>query len=256
MVDQVYRLLYCPIAKNACSSVKRAFVDFGSIDIERGLVEREGIHNTLDFQTTGYLLKDLEGEIVEDILLDTNYFRFVILRDPLERLVSVFREKFVKHRRQKPQWAHIGPVMADVQKCSIDNVDFENGITFEEFVGYILRSNPEDLDPHWCPQYLYISGIAYSRIYLDKKLDELAEDIQHLTGKKFLIRRDNVSRSDEKREFVKDAFKLSPGVLDPFIKKIETESFLSNYYRASLKNYYSVDNLLIAGSQQCSKKII
>jgi Sulfotransferase family len=256
MVDQVYRILYCPIAKNACSSLKRSFVDFGSLPIDSELLNTEDIHKLLDSRNTGYLLKDLPAEVVRDILLDESYFRFAVLRDPLERLLSVYREKFVKHRLDPDQWFHTGPVMAEIQKCTPQDVNFETGITFEKMMQYILKSRQTDLDEHWRPQYLYLSVLNCKNLYLNDDLLILAENIQLFSGKKFQLRRDNVSRNDSHKRFVKNAFRLSASELYPIIGGISTDSFYNEYYRSNLNNYYSIDNMITSGLRHQSQGLL
>jgi len=245
MIDQVYRILYCPIAKNACTSLKRSFVDFGSIRLDHDLLAQESIHVILDSGNTGYQLGDLPAVIAEDIILDDAYFSFAVVRDPLERLLSVYREKFVLHRREQAQLRHTGPVTAAIQRCSPEEIDTEKGITFEDFMIYILGSEHMDLDPHWRPQFLYLQGIKYKKIYLDLELDRLAEDIRSFAGKKFPLRQENTSRTVGRERYLEEAYKYSPADLEPMIREISTSSFYNDSYRLKIGDYYSEDCLLV-----------
>lgn len=70
--------------------------------------------------------------------LDT-YFKFLIVRDPFERLISAFKDKFVKNPRFEPWYKHdIAPaIVRKYRKSHRSNDLVASGLHFEDFVRYL-----------------------------------------------------------------------------------------------------------------------
>ncbi|XP_041936888.1 carbohydrate sulfotransferase 10 isoform X1 [Alosa pseudoharengus] len=81
-----------------------------------------------------------ENEIKER--LDT-YFKFFIVRDPFERIISAFKDKFVKNPRSEPWYKHdIAPaIIRKYRRIHRDPDDDSSqeppGLRFEDFVRYL-----------------------------------------------------------------------------------------------------------------------
>ena len=67
------------------------------------------------------------------------YFKFFIVRDPFERLISAFKDKFVKNPRFEPWYKHdIAPaIIRKYRKSHRDNDAAATGLRFEDFVRYL-----------------------------------------------------------------------------------------------------------------------
>ncbi|XP_028323721.1 carbohydrate sulfotransferase 10 [Gouania willdenowi] len=67
------------------------------------------------------------------------YFKFLIVRDPFERLISAFKDKFVKNPRFEPWYKHdIAPAIIRKYRKSHRNSELaESGLHFEDFVRYL-----------------------------------------------------------------------------------------------------------------------
>ena len=165
MVIPSQRLMYVPIAKNGCSTFKRLMVRLAGYPDGTAVSAR--IHEYLDFYETGLQLKDWPHADVGRFMSDPGWFRFTVLRDPLERLVSAYLEKFVRNRMEPGNRVHTSVVVSAVQGS--DKPDFRAGITFREFTQYIASTPPECLDPHWRPQALCLpsrcEGLRYFSLY-------------------------------------------------------------------------------------------
>lgn len=148
MVIPSRRLLYVPIAKNACSTLKRMMLGLAGYSPASSIYAH--VHECLDFYETGLQLKDWPAADVERFLTEPDWFRFAVLRDPLERLVSAYREKFVRNRLAPGNQVHTAPVVRAVQ--GVDRPDLDRGITFRAFADYVAAMPAEQLDPHWRPQ--------------------------------------------------------------------------------------------------------
>ncbi|XP_074520957.1 carbohydrate sulfotransferase 10 isoform X2 [Halichoeres trimaculatus] len=69
----------------------------------------------------------------------STYFKFFIVRDPFERLISAFKDKFVKNPRFEPWYKHkIAPaIIRKYRKRQFDSENTTSGLHFEDFVRYL-----------------------------------------------------------------------------------------------------------------------
>ncbi|XP_034033786.1 carbohydrate sulfotransferase 10-like [Thalassophryne amazonica] len=67
------------------------------------------------------------------------YFKFFIVRDPFERLISAFKDKFIKNPRFEPWYKHdIAPaIIRKYRKSHRDSDNTASGLHFEDFVRYL-----------------------------------------------------------------------------------------------------------------------
>ncbi|KAM9829638.1 carbohydrate sulfotransferase 10-like [Syngnathus typhle] len=67
------------------------------------------------------------------------YFKFLIVRDPFERLISAFNDKFIKNPRFEPWYRHdIAPVIIrKYRRIHRDSDQTASGLHFEDFVRYL-----------------------------------------------------------------------------------------------------------------------
>uniref|UniRef100_A0A1A7XIB8 Carbohydrate sulfotransferase n=1 Tax=Iconisemion striatum TaxID=60296 RepID=A0A1A7XIB8_9TELE len=68
-----------------------------------------------------------------------SYFKFFIVRDPFERLISAFKDKFVKNPRFEPWYKHdIAPaIIRKYRKSHRESNLSASGLHFEDFVRYL-----------------------------------------------------------------------------------------------------------------------
>ncbi|XP_029695609.1 carbohydrate sulfotransferase 10 isoform X2 [Takifugu rubripes] len=69
----------------------------------------------------------------------STYFKFLIVRDPFERLISAFKDKFVKNPRFEPWYKHdIAPaIIRKYRKSHRYSDTTASGLHFEDFVRYL-----------------------------------------------------------------------------------------------------------------------
>uniref|UniRef100_A0A803JB42 Carbohydrate sulfotransferase n=1 Tax=Xenopus tropicalis TaxID=8364 RepID=A0A803JB42_XENTR len=74
-----------------------------------------------------------------------SYFKFFIVRDPFERLISAFKDKFVHNPRFEPWYKHdIAPAI--IRKYRKDRRESRGGLQFQDFVRYLGDPNHRFLD--------------------------------------------------------------------------------------------------------------
>lgn len=237
LVDDL-KLVYLPIAKNACSSLKRLVASLGGVELEPG----EDIHIKLDSNRTGLQFADRTEEDIRDALSTPDWMRFVVIRDPFDRLVSAYIEKFVLHRDEPRIEETVGPAYRAVfGHDDLTQEDFERGISFREFVEFIMRQDPRDLDSHWQPQSEQLGHIAFTHLYDVRELDALAADLQAHIGQEIDLPWMNASRdAADARVSVPGACDLLPSDLeDP--ARIDLDSFLPADLRGRIGQYFAMD---------------
>lgn len=253
MVVQNHKLIYQPVAKNACSSTKYLIAEIGGLKKIKG---HGGIHALLDNNNTGLQFKDHSEEKISKILNEAGWMRFIIFRDPLDRLVSAYVEKFVKNRSKPVQRLSTkGVIQAILDKEEPTNEDYDRGITFREFAEYILHEKPYKLDSHWQPQINYLGHVAFTHMYDAKHLEKLEADLSRHIGYDIKMPRANVSRQRSgKLEYLKHAPDLLPSHLE-VAPKLDIRSFLDDNLHARLSEYYAADISIYRMVQNINGKI-
>ncbi|WP_162622807.1 sulfotransferase family 2 domain-containing protein [Salinisphaera orenii] len=233
------KVLYCPIAKNACSTLKRLMVDVSDIPEKKELLARGDIHKKTDSSFTGIQLKDLSEEYAEKALYDKAYFRFAVLRNPFDRILSAYWEKFVVNRKNKGNISHTLPVINQIRQKDLDDSLVEKGVTFREFVSFLVNSNPDSLDPHWCPQSNYLKCVEYDSYFDVKNLAPLYKILSDRVGRKIEPEAKNVSGSGG-GQFLKGAMDKLPEELITF-GLISKDSFYDYKISRNIKAFYEED---------------
>ena len=179
MVAESLKLLYAPVALCAVAPLKTGMARLANIPhVEEAC--RLGIHMVTDRFSTGLLLKDKSIDQAREILASEDYVKFAVLRDPLERVVSAYLDRFVHHRLTPGAMQLNADILGLVQ--GLEQPDHETGISFGQFVRYLLAQDPYDLDPHWRPQYTFLQGIPHlTRLYRLEQPAAFEEEI----GKRF-----------------------------------------------------------------------
>lgn len=181
MVSQPAKLVYCPIGKNACTFLKSEVARTARPAHIAHILK--DIHFLTDHVRTGLQFSDYEPPEVNLMRQGPDYFRFAVLRDPMERLLSAYIEKFVMGRLQPANIHHTKSVVAPVQlAANRQKVDFDEGITFRAFIEHVTSADATKLDPHWRPQALYLDGMRYDALFRIDQMDYLMEILEDRSG--------------------------------------------------------------------------
>lgn len=110
--DDVHRYIYCVIGKTSCTSWKRVLLTMAGFRLTNDATVRPEqlpflkVHNK---RLTNRVLKRLVNFTADGIQFRlNNYFKFVFVREPLERLVSAYRDKML---RDADYLKHVVPVI-------------------------------------------------------------------------------------------------------------------------------------------------
>ena len=235
------KVVYSPIAKCACTSLKHLMVSLAGLP-HADLIAKHGVHRVTDAFITGAQLKDHELAVVEQALGDDSFYRFAVIREPVRRVISAYTEKFLLNREQEGNLIHTLDVLRDV-RCQ-SRPDRHRGISFREFVDYILGCEPLYMDPHWKPQHLFLTGVDhFDDIFTMEQLGELSARLSRFAGTTVELERHNTSLArtgtgspDQPGRYANTLPCELDGVGD-----IEPEAFMAPDLVMALERFYAED---------------
>ncbi|XP_014650225.1 PREDICTED: carbohydrate sulfotransferase 8 [Ceratotherium simum simum] len=143
-VEDRHRVLYCEVPKAGCSNWKRVLMVLAGLASSTADIQ----HNTVHY---GGALKRLDAFDRQGILhrLST-YTKMLFVREPFERLVSAFRDKF-EHPNSYYHPVFGKAILARYRaNASREALRTGAGVRFPEFVQYLLDVHrPVGMDIHW-----------------------------------------------------------------------------------------------------------
>ena len=177
IVNHEYRFIYCAIPKNASSSLMKAIVSLRNSKRKEKLLNssRDTIRNyvELNYSLASYTYAEANK------IINSDYFKFVIVRNPWARLVSTYLNLFVRfHEHERP---------TDLVRDSVKYISGEDlkdrdsiNITFKQLIDYLCATEDRYLDQHCIPQYLFLGGVNN---YFLARMENLSEDLQYIENK-------------------------------------------------------------------------
>ena len=192
LINHKYKIIYCPIPKNACTLFKSMMVEH-SKDRERYRNSQEDIHHYASARKdTAVAVDNL------DYLTHPDYFKFAIIRNPFERLVSAYLDKIVKH--EIPE-VFAQELIKKVQHFLNKDYDLEKSISFQDLLYYLVATKDYNLNEHWRSQSSLLGRELLKFDYLGQfeQLDKVIEDLENKF--KFKITT-NVSQNHNKNNHI------------------------------------------------------
>lgn len=241
-VSKRSKVLYCPIGKVACTFLKRQMVRISDVAHADTIIEH--VHVLTDTIVTGLQLSDYPQEEARAFIEAPDYFRFAMLRNPRDRLLSAYIEKFVIGRTNTGNIRHTRDVVAKVQ--GIDGAtepDFDRGITFRQFVSTVTGANPTTLDPHWKPQVLYLAGIRYDRLFSIHDIDSVIDVLEERSGLTLPRQAQNVTGSGSGTPYEGAADLLPAEILA--LPRISGDSFFDQETDQAIAAFFAEDFALL-----------
>ena len=129
------------IPKTGCSTWKTLFVNISGFVAKPG--QRVPVHGHA-INRYGYrYLNQYSMSDRKKIVSSKDYFKFIIVRNPFDRLVSAHRNKFIEIKYRKD-------IISRIKERFRNNPqDMEFDVQFEEFVTFLSDSYPSGKDMHW-----------------------------------------------------------------------------------------------------------
>ncbi|XP_007669693.2 carbohydrate sulfotransferase 8 [Ornithorhynchus anatinus] len=143
-VEDKYRILYCEVPKAGCSNWKRVLMVLNGLAASTKDIQHDTVHY-------GNFLKRLDSFDRKGIYRRLNtYTKMLFIREPFEKLVSAFRDKF-EHPNN-----YYHPVFgrAIISRYRVnatrEALRTGSGVKFKEFIQYLLDVHkPVGMDIHW-----------------------------------------------------------------------------------------------------------
>ncbi|WP_223669270.1 sulfotransferase family 2 domain-containing protein [Kangiella shandongensis] len=217
---------YLYIRKNACTSWKQVFVNESQYQFESDT-------NPITFMRKYHYVSPQKAKLSK--------YRIVVIREPLERVVSAYLNQFVTRLNRKTEFHE------KVEKylaCKSEQV------TFRRFVNdYVMEAGSKDLDSHLWSQKSHLSNINYNKII---KLEDLHKDTSELFGETFAnkyfkkklnatskLRRYATEAADLTAQEIIDSQKAKMGLpsVDSFLNDKDIHSTLEEAYRGDVELY-------------------
>ena len=184
MVSEHCRLMFMPIPGAATPFARRFMLDCAELE-HAGTALDLGLGRILSKFRTGLMLADHDAEFCKSVRHRSDYFKFSILSEPVNRLVGVYAVYFVQNREQLDERPNLADLANMVRETRGDGggENGDRGITFREFVAAILKRKPRRQNSLLTPQFLYLKGMGdYSKLYREDQLELLASDLSAFTG--------------------------------------------------------------------------
>lgn len=144
LVDDNYAFIYCAVPKVASTSWKVALLSLRNINATKSL-SLSAVHHAKHWRLLSqYNPTDLSNRTA-------THFKFLFVREPFHRLLSSYKDKFLKSVNRDYYKEHRRMIVRAVrpQDEKVAHRD-NNNITFTEFLKFILsNSHPFTRDPHW-----------------------------------------------------------------------------------------------------------
>ncbi len=246
------KVIFCPIAKNANTSIKTWFLKLSGINVSPDVsIHERASKSTLRFSY--HTRHDLD-----QVMVDPDYAKTAVLRDPVERIVSAYWDKCVRTRTDPTTIKfHTTPIYKFAYKADeVTPQMIEEGVSFRQFCHYLSETSRNQTDPHWTAQHRYLEGLNWTHLFDLRKietfekfvLDRCPEDLQSLR-----LGIQNVSptaKSTARQHKVGSLANTPPRELSKLTGKPDDESFIDTDIQAFIGNYFAMDYRLLETAER------
>ncbi|XP_059924019.1 carbohydrate sulfotransferase 14 [Gadus macrocephalus] len=171
LVNDQHRFLYCYVPKVACSNWKRL------LKVLSGALGNVDVKIKMDHHSDLLFLSSLKPEEIRYRL--KHYFKFLFVREPMERLLSAYKNKFGEiEMYQKRYGVEIVKRYRKGQGAKGPAVKGDD-VTFAEFVRYLLDEDVERMNEHWMPAYNLCQPCAVSYDFIGS-YENLQRDAEYV----------------------------------------------------------------------------
>lgn len=232
-VEDRYKVLYCEVPKAGCSNWKRVLMVLSGIAFST----RDIPHDTVHYANSLRQLESYNRTGVAERL--RFYTKVLFVREPFERLVSAFRDKF-----ESPNAYYHSvfgrPIISKYRPNATHTaLSTGAGVTFREFVHYLLDvQRPVKMDIHWEPVSQLCSPCAFTYNFIGR-----FESLQEEAG--FLLQSIGAPRNLTFPDFKDrnpDAERTSPSITQRYFAQLnaaERQRVFDFYYMDYLMFNYS-----------------
>lgn len=252
LVLEPAKVVFCPIAKNANTSVKSWFLRLSGVNMNPKVsVHERAAKSHLRFSY-------FSRYALDKLMNDPDFARVAVLRDPVERIVSAYWDKLVRTRTDPTTLKfHTTPIYKFAYRVETVTPEvIEQGVSFRQFCHFLAVTNRNQTDPHWTAQHRYLEGLNWTHLFDLRNIEAFEKFVldrcpPSLQNERLGIQ--NVSPTVSKTTgIVKegDLANVLPCKLSQGGGKPADNRFIDADLRAFINNYFAMDYRLLATAQR------
>ena len=230
LVNKEHKVIFCFIPKISCTNMQSIFAVMDGLypsveEVNAPKVYKQVVrlsNKTFTEKQREYMLK--------------NFYKFMIVRDPFERLVSGYRDKF-QHKNSIKFWAPLGKRI--IKKYRYNNTNSKTVITgldvnFTEYVRYLIDNPPWAVNEHWVP-YKDLCRPCEVKYNFIGSIENLNRDVTHAMRQihanetKYHVMRTSAALTKTKRKTANFLKELSRKYFDQLLAAYKTDHELFGY---------------------------
>lgn len=168
-----YHIIYFPIPKVACSSLKSVCVDLLNMELPEDTWKADVFHSS----KYDHLINKSRVIVKRSRLSElAGYWRFAFVRNPWDRLVSCYSEK-IRDDGDPENFVR------GVSKVLIPYGVFKSGMSFSEFARAVAEIPDRQSDPHLRSQHTFIYDKRRKQLEVDfvGRFETLGKDFEELS---------------------------------------------------------------------------
>jgi hypothetical protein len=242
LVNEEHKVLFCFIPKISCTNMKKIFL------VMNGFYPSVEKVNECRVHLRGLRIRLSDEKFTEkkrEYMLK-NFYKFMIVRDPFERLVSGYRSKF-QDKDYVEFWAPLGEKI--IKKYRYNNTNTNKtvitglDVSFTEYVRYLIDNPPWEIDDHWMryEDLCHPCNVKYDFI---GSIDNLDRDVTHAMRQihanetKYHVIHNSDARTKTKQTTADFLKELSREYFDQLLAAYKTDHELFGY---PLPKYETLD---------------
>ena len=164
--------MYVETPKNACTTTKAILWSLESLPHRAPWPST--VHTRLQHEGRPSLL-DFDYDTAQFFLENKTMFKFCIFRDPVERLISCFKNK-LKDTKIENYQKIMEAISNDYNLASVSDIEFSH------FAEYVCNQNDEKRDPHWMSQWR-LSLASYIKFDFVATVENYMRDMSYVLGR-------------------------------------------------------------------------
>lgn len=143
LVDEENQIIYCFIPKVACTQWKTILSELKGLCKNNSCISRSFIHNRRHFKNLNTYPSDVALGMLQ------RYFSFLFVREPFERLLSAYMDKFFPGNKEFHRNIGTGIIRKFRPLASERARKTGDDVTFAEFTDYLVHVARGRGDEHW-----------------------------------------------------------------------------------------------------------
>ncbi|XP_072165590.1 carbohydrate sulfotransferase 14-like [Diadema setosum] len=159
------------------------------------------------------------------------YTKFIFVRNPLSRILSGYRDKFVDHHNAV--FSKLARQIIRQYRSNMADDSSGSNVTFSEFISYLIDSGEHRVNPHWKP--IFAQNMPCTIDYdVIGKLEEASDDIPYVLKKTGLWNVTDYGKGPPRRNTDKELVRqyyseVNPKLLKELYKVYEPDFLMFGY---------------------------